>query len=132
MSFKRRTGDDGGETAGEEAMEDENTPTAPVLPAPVPTPGRIPVPPAPVFNIARARSGSETVTVGSSIPDSEGDSVLADSPKRSSKTTTTRAPSLADSVDRAVGSKLKNLGIAPTFGNSPEEFPPLPPQKLKD
>ena len=76
MSFKRRTGDVGGETAGEEAMEDENTSTAPVLPAPVPTPGQTPVPPAPVFNIARARAGSETVTVGSSIPDSEGDSVL--------------------------------------------------------
>ena len=80
MSFKRRTGDNGGETAGEEAMEDDDTPMAPVLPAPVPKPGRTPVPPAPVLNMARARTGSETVTLGSSIPDSEGDSVLADSP----------------------------------------------------
>ena len=132
MSFKRRTGDGVGETAGEEAMEDENTPTAPVLPAPVPSPGRTPVPTAPVFNIAKARTGSETVTAGSSIPDSDGDSALADSPKRPSKHTKTRAPSLTDSVDRDVGSKLKKLGFTQTIGNSPEEYPPLPSQKFKD
>ena len=132
MSFKRRTGDHGGETVEEEAMEDDDSSMVPVLPAPVPTPGRTPVPPVQVLNIARARSGSETVTAGSSIPDSDGDSALADSPKRSSQHIKTRAVSLTDSVDRAVGSKLKKLGFNPTIGNSHEEYPSLPPQKLKD
>ena len=132
MSFKRRTGDNSGETVEEEAMEDDDTSMVPVLPAPVPTPGRTPVPPVQVLNIARARTGSETVTAGSSIPDSDGDSALADSPKRSSQLIKTRAPSLTDSVDRAVGSKLKKLGFTQTIGTSPEEYPPLPSQKFKD
>ena len=133
MAFKRRTGDIGGETTEEEAMEAENTSTkAPVPPVPVPTPGRTPVPKVPVFNLGRARLGSETATVGSSIPGSEGDSVLADSPKRSSKTSKNRAASEVDSVDRAIGSKIKQMGIAPSIGNSPDEFPPLPSQKLLD
>ena len=133
LAFKRRTGDIGGETIEGEAMEAENTSTkAPVPSVPVPTLGRTPVPHVPVLNLGRARLGSETATVGSSIPGSEGDSVLADSPKRSSKTTKNRAASEVDSVDRAIGSKIKQMGIAPSIGNSPDEFPPLPSQKLLD
>ena len=87
LAFKRRTGDIGEETIEGETMEAENTSTkAPVPSVPVPTLGRTPVPHVPVFNLGRARLVSEPATVGSSIPGSEGDSILADSPKRSSKT----------------------------------------------
>ena len=131
MTFKRRSGDPG-ETVEEETLVDDDASMVPVLPAPVPEPGRSPAPPAKVLNIARARAASETVTAGSSIPDSDGDSTLASSPKRSSQHTKTRAPSLTDSVDRAVGSKLKKLGFTQQSGNSLEEYPPFPPQKFKD
>ena len=131
MTFKRRSGDPG-ETVEEETLVDDDAPMVPVLPAPVPELGRSPVPPAKVLNIARTRAVSEAGTGGSSIPDSTGDSVLASSPERSSKNTKTRAPSLADSVDRSVGSKLKKLGLTQQSGKSLEDYPPFPSQKSKD
>ena len=114
-------------------VEDENvSTTAPVPSVPVPTLGRTPVPHVPVFNLGRVRLVSEPATLRSSIPGSEGDSILADSPKRSSKTLTNRAASEADSVNHAIGSKFKQMGNDPTFGDAQDAFPPLPSQKLMD
>ena len=130
MTFKRRSGDPG-ETVEEETLVDDDAPMVPVLPAPVPELGGAPAPPAKVLHIARPRAASETVTAGSSIPDSDGDSTLASSPKRSSKHTKTRAPSLTDSVDRAVGSKLKKTGFHPAKWYFPRGIPSLSTPKVK-
>ena len=131
MTFRRRSGDPG-ETVEEETLGEDDAPMVPVLPAPVPDPGRSPAPPVKALNIAKARAVSEAGTGGSSIPDSTGDSILASSPERPSQHIKTRAHSVADSVDQSVGSKLKKLGITQQSGKSTKDCPPIPSQKSKD
>ena len=113
-------------------MEDENVSTAaPVPSVPVLHLGQAPVPPVPVLHLGRAREGSEPVTLGSSIPESEIDSILH-SPQMSSKTFTNRTFSDTDSVELYIGPKFKQLGNNPTLSDAEDAFPPLPSQKLME
>ena len=130
LTFKRRSDDNSEKPSECETVEDENVSTAaPVPSVPVLHLGRAPVPPVPVLHLGRAREGSEPVTLGSSIPESEMDSILQ-SPQMSSKTFTNRTFSDTDSVKLYIGPNFKKLGTNPTLSDAEDAFPPLPSQKL--
>ena len=130
MTFRRRSGDPG-ETVEEETLGGDDVPMVPVPQAQVPDLGRSPAPPVQAFNIAKVRSASEAGTGGSSIPDSTGDSILISSPEKPSQNIKARAHSVADSVDQAVGSKLKKLGLTQHSGKSIKDCPPFSIPKVK-
>ena len=116
LTFKLRSDDPGEETTGREAVVDENA---------------TPVVPVPALHLARSRVGSEPVTLGSSVPETEIDGLL-ESPHLSSKTLINRSMSETDSVELCLGTQFQQMGNKPTFPGAANVSTPLPSQKLME